>query len=62
MGISGFTLTKLTSVGDELEEKTIPTCLDTSSLMIAPPVLLQSTFCALKKQIGRSKSVSNFWF
>jgi hypothetical protein len=35
------------SVGDE--EKTIPSCLDTSSLMIAPPVLQQSAFCTLKK-------------
>jgi hypothetical protein len=40
-------LTKHRKVGDE--EKTIPSCLDTSSLMIAPPVLLQSAFCALKK-------------
>ncbi len=47
MGISGFTLTKLTHVGDE--EKTIQSCLDTSSPMMAPPVLLQSAFCALKQ-------------
>ncbi len=46
MGIDGFTLTKLRHVGDE--EKTIPSCLDTPSPMIAPPVLLQSAFCALK--------------
>ncbi len=44
---SWFTLTKHRSVGDE--EKTIPSCLDTSSLMNAPPVLLQSAFCALKQ-------------
>ncbi len=49
MGIGGFTLTKLRQVGDE--EKTIPSCLDhTSSPMIAPPVLPQSAFCALKKR------------
>ncbi len=47
MGNRGFTLTKLRHVG--IEEKTIPSCLDTSSPMIAPPVLLQSAFCALKK-------------
>jgi hypothetical protein len=47
VGKSWFTLTKHRSVGDE--EKTIPSCLDTSSLMIDPPVLLQSAFCALKK-------------
>ncbi len=47
MGISGFTLTKLRDAGDE--EKTIPSCLDTRSPMIAPPVLLQSAFCTLKK-------------
>ncbi len=47
VGIVGFTLTKLSSVGDE--EKAIPSCLDTRSPMIAPPVLLQSAFCALKK-------------
>ncbi len=47
VGISGFTLTQHRIVGDE--EKTIPSCLDTSSLMIAPPVLPQSAFCALKK-------------
>jgi hypothetical protein len=44
--IGGFTLTKL-HVGDE--EKTIPSCLDTRSPMIAPPVLPLSAFCALKK-------------
>ncbi len=60
VGIGGFTLTKHRSVGDE--EKTIPSCLDTSSLMIAPPVLPQSAFCAQKKQIGRSYIVSSFWF
>ncbi len=39
---------KLRHVGDE--EKTIPSCLDTSSPMMAPPVLpLQSAFCALQK-------------
>ena len=47
VGIGGFTLTKLRHVGDE--EKTIPSCLDTRSPMIAPPVLPQSAFCALKK-------------
>ncbi len=47
MGIGGFTLTKLRQVGDE--EKTILSCLDTSSPMIAPPVLPQNAFCALKK-------------
>jgi hypothetical protein len=47
VGISGFTLTKLRQVGDK--EKTIPTCLDTCSPLIAPPVLSQSAFCALKK-------------
>ncbi len=47
MGIGGFTLTKYKSVGDG--ERTIPSCLDTSSLMIAPTVLQQSAFCALKK-------------
>ena len=47
MGIGGFIHTKLRHVGDE--EKTVPSCLDTSSPMIAPPVLLQSAFCALKK-------------
>ena len=47
MGIDGFTLTKLRHVGDE--EKTIPSCLDTSSPMIAASVLQQSAFCTLKK-------------
>jgi hypothetical protein len=47
VGIGWFTPTKHRSVGDE--EKTIPSCLDTSRLMIAPPVLQQSAFCALKK-------------
>ncbi len=47
VGIGGFTLTELRSFGDE--DKTIPSCLDTSSPMIAPPVLPQSAFCALKK-------------
>ncbi len=47
VGIYGFTLTKLRHAGDE--EKTISSCSDTSSPMIAPPYLLQSTFCALKK-------------
>ncbi len=47
MGIGGFTLSKLRQVGDE--EKTIPSCLDTRSPMIAQLVLLQSAFCALKK-------------
>ncbi len=51
VGIGGFTLTKLRHVGDE--EETIPSCLDTRSPMMAQPVLLQSAFCALKKQIGR---------
>ncbi len=45
--MGGFTLTKLRHVGDE--EKIIPSCLDTHGPMLAPPVLLQSTFCALKK-------------
>ena len=47
MGIGGFTLTKLRHVGDE--EKSIPSCLDTRSPMIAPLVLPQSAFCTLKK-------------
>ncbi len=47
MGIGGFTLTKLRQVGDK--EKTIPSCLDTGSPMIAPPVLPQSAFSTLKK-------------
>jgi hypothetical protein len=47
VGIGWFTLTKLRHVGDE--EQIIPTCLDTSSTTIAPPVLQQSAFCALKK-------------
>ncbi len=47
MGIGGFTRTKLRHVGDEV--KTIPSCLDTHSPIMAPPVLLQSAFCALKK-------------
>jgi hypothetical protein len=51
VGIGWFTLTKLRSVGDE--EKTIPSCLDTSSPMIAPPVLPQSAFCALKNRLAQ---------
>jgi hypothetical protein len=49
VGIDGFTLTKLRYVGDE--EKTIPSCLDTRSPMIAPSVLPQSrgAFCSPKK-------------
>ncbi len=47
MGIGGFTLTKLRHVGDK--EKIIPTCLDTHSPTIAPPVLPQSAFSTLKK-------------
>ncbi len=47
MGIGGFTLTKLRHVGDE--DKIIPSSVDTRSPMIAPPVLPQSAFCALKK-------------
>ncbi len=47
IGPGGFTLTKLRHVG--AEEKTIPSWSDTSSPMIAPPVLPQSAFCALKK-------------
>ncbi len=47
MGIGGFTLTKHRSVGDI--EKTVPSCLGTSSPMIDLPVLPQSAFCALKK-------------
>jgi hypothetical protein len=50
MGKGGITLTKLSSVGDE--DKTIPSCIDISSPKIAPPVLPQSAFSALKKQIG----------
>jgi hypothetical protein len=34
---------------DGKEKKTIPSCKDTSSPMIALPVLQQSAFCALKK-------------
>jgi hypothetical protein len=52
VGIGGFTLTKLRHVGDE--EKAIPSCLDTCSSMMAPPVLPQSAFCALKQKFGRS--------
>ena len=47
MGIDGFTLTWHRHVGGE--EKTIPSCLDTRSPIIAPPVLPQSAFCTLKK-------------
>ncbi len=47
LGIPGFTLPKLRNVGDE--DKTIWSSLDTSSLMIAQPVLQQSALCALKK-------------
>ncbi len=47
VGIGWFTLTKLRHVGDE--EKTILSCLDTSSPTISPLVLPQSAFCALKK-------------
>ena len=47
MGIGRFTLTKLRRVGDE--EKTIPSCSDSRSPMIAPPILPQSAFHALKK-------------
>jgi hypothetical protein len=47
VGIGGFTLTKLRQIGDK--EKTIPSCLDTRRPLIAPPVLTQSAFCALKK-------------
>ncbi len=47
VGINGFTLTKLWSVGDE--EKAIPSSLNNRSPMIAPPILPQSAFCALKK-------------
>ena len=46
MGIDGFILTKVRHVEDE--EKTIPSSLDRNP-MIAPPVLPQSAFCALKK-------------
>jgi hypothetical protein len=46
VGIDGLTLTKLRSVGDD--EKTIPSCSDIRCLMIAPPILLQNAFCALK--------------
>ncbi len=46
MGIDGFTPTKPRYFGGE--EKTIPSCLDTCSPMFAPPVLQQSSFCALK--------------
>ncbi len=60
MGIDGFTLTKLRHVGDE--EKTIPSCLGTSSLMIAPPVLPQSAFCALKKKLAEVRLFQVFGF
>jgi hypothetical protein len=61
--IGEITLTKLRSVGDE--DKTIPSCLDTSSEMIAPPVLQQSTlnaaFCDQQKtdwpKLDRSKAL-----
>ena len=46
--MGGFKFTKLRHVEDE--EETIPSCLDTRSPMTAPPVLLQSAFCALKKK------------
>jgi hypothetical protein len=58
VGIGGFTLTKLRQVGDE--EKTIPSCLDASGPMIAPPVLLQSAFCALKKTDWLKKDCFKF--
>ncbi len=47
VGISGFTLPKLRRIGDE--EKIISSCLDIRSPMIAPPVLPESAFCAVKK-------------
>ncbi len=48
VGIDGFTLTKLRDVQVGDEEKTFASCLHTHSPMIAPPVLQQSTLCALK--------------
>ncbi len=47
VGIGGFTLSKLRHVGDG--EKSISSCLDTSSQVISPLVLPQSAFCALEK-------------
>ncbi len=59
VGTGGFALTKLRHIGDE--EKTIPSCLDTRSPMIVPPVLPQSAFCALKNtdwpKLDRFKSL-----
>ncbi len=57
-----FTLTKRRHVGDE--EKTIPSCLDTSSPTIARPVLPQSAFkfCALKKTDWPKLDPSRFKF
>jgi hypothetical protein len=48
--LGGFTLTNLRHVGDQ--EKIIPSSVDTSSPMTAPPILPQSAEygeCALKK-------------
>ncbi len=60
VGIDWFTLKKLKDVGDE--EKIVPSCLDTHSPIIAPPVLPQSAFCALKKtdwpKVNRFKFLS----
>jgi hypothetical protein len=51
----------LRSVGKE--EKTIPSCNDISSPMIAPPVLQQSAFCALKKnRLAEARSFPVFGF
>jgi hypothetical protein len=59
-GIDGFTLHKLRRVRDK--EKTIPSCLDTSSPMIASPVLPQSAFCALEKKLAEVRSFQVFGF
>ncbi len=45
VGIGGFTLTKLRHVGDK--QKAIPSCLDTRSPMIAPPVAAE---CILRSK------------
>ncbi len=60
MGIGGFTHTKLRQVGDE--EKTIPSCLDTSSPMIAPPVLPQSALRSKKNRLAEVRSFEVFDF
>jgi hypothetical protein len=55
-----FTLPKLRHIEDE--EKIIPSCLDTCSPMIAPPVLPQSAFCALKKTDCQWPKLDRFKF